>query len=227
MVQSRNDPERYDLRKKFIDELTAAGGTVEEAADKTLSLSIRGFNLSVDLAGLQEEYDRTGDLSKYERLLAAVLTSGKTIPSWEDARPNVYPVFYAASMDPGDVVTEPMTAQFDRAYFVEIGDRREWIDAAMLAAWRIDAAALRRAAAANLRKQIECADLMTETDDDGIRIGYFDTDFFYPSSFLVAPDFRRKITEYFSMSDADRQNYFDLAGRGLFIMHHRLQQLFR
>lgn len=190
---SCSEPHPEDLRKKFMEAMAAQGGIVRASADGTLSLSLDGFSLSINLDDIQKDYDRTGDLSAYERLVSAI--QSRSPPLWASVQQAVYPVFHASSMYPSDVVSEQMTDGFNCSFFCDMDGRKEWISRRRLSEWGIDELTLRKTAVFNLKRYLDAADLVTETDEDGIRIGYFDTDFFYPSSFLIAPGFLRKITD--------------------------------
>ncbi|MBO4301828.1 hypothetical protein J5839_00555 [Methanosarcinaceae archaeon] len=194
MTDSPGNIPETDLREKFITEFKALGGKVKNGDGSDLIISLKDHELTVSLEQLQKEYDRTGSLSGYEHFMSAVLSEAGIIPAWDDVREAVFPVFYSTALNPGDVVSDDMTDEFRCAYFYEISDRREWIGRKHLDAWHIDEDMLRETAVANLDRCLGPSEISVETDEEtGLQIGFIDTDFFYPSSFLIAPGLPLKL----------------------------------
>lgn len=105
-------------------------------SDGRVSIKHNGVESKISLDNARKSYQTTGDTSKVDELLAALLDYTDTLPAWSEAAATLTPIIVPADMDFGNVVRRQLT---DSTYIVvvrNIPGQLVWVQIDHLKAWK-------------------------------------------------------------------------------------------
>ena len=180
----------------FLKEITDRGlPRPKVSADRTLRITIKDKEFTVNLDNIAKEYARDRDTKLISRFADAVIASQKPIPPWGQAKAGIRFVAEPSDYEFGDALVDPITESLCRVLSYVNKDETviSWLTASHLDKWGRPKEVVMEAAARNMGVLLRKSPVEVETIDH-FKLGMLATHSPLKASLIFSPNLKKIVS---------------------------------